>query len=187
MACGEAREKLAAAARRWPAFREYCPTACMLDALMPGMDGFAAPARSLRHLPAASQVPVLAAHRPGDAGVDSPARRIRGRRHDFFVKSSQWTLLAQAPAPVARLRMRRGEMEQAAARPGEGERIARSLTRHLGNWNPRSDPPGGLSDCDICRAHFRRAARGEAPDTEKLRHRVDPARFSADCARRWRA
>ena len=58
---------------------------------MPGMDGFET-CQALRALPAYAQVPVLML-----TGLDDDAsisRAYRAGATDFFVKSTQWSLLA---------------------------------------------------------------------------------------------
>ncbi len=67
------------------------PDLVVLDALMPGMDGFET-CQALRRLPNYAQMPVLML-----TGLDDDAsitRAYRAGATDFFVKSTQWSLLA---------------------------------------------------------------------------------------------
>ena len=62
------------------------PDCVLLDALMPGMDGFAT-CQALRKLPGGDQVPVLML--TGLDDEDSVARAYETGATDFFVKSNQ--------------------------------------------------------------------------------------------------
>ncbi|MEY2690132.1 MAG: hypothetical protein RL375_4332, partial [Pseudomonadota bacterium] len=67
------------------------PDLIVLDAMMPGLDGFAV-CRRLRETPAWEFLPVLML-----TGLDDDAsieRAYRAGATDFFVKSPQWSLLA---------------------------------------------------------------------------------------------
>lgn len=67
------------------------PDVIVLDAMMPGMDGFAV-CRQVRQLPGFDMVPVLML-----TGLDDEAsieRAYQAGATDFFVKTNQWSLLA---------------------------------------------------------------------------------------------
>src|SRR5690606_30586804 len=70
---------------------DWLPDVVVLDALMPGMDGFQT-CRAMRHLPGFESMPVLML-----TGLDDDAsinRAYEVGATDFFVKSTQWSLLA---------------------------------------------------------------------------------------------
>jgi diguanylate cyclase (GGDEF)-like protein len=126
-------------------FRRQLPDCVLLDALMPGMDGFAA-CEQLRRLPGGAQVPVLML--TGLDDEESIARAYEAGATDFFVKSTQWTLLAQRTRYLLRASRLRQELEQSRAKLAKAQRIA-----HLGTWewNLRSDE---VAACSICLAIF---------------------------------
>ncbi|HEY4371397.1 MAG TPA: EAL domain-containing protein [Burkholderiales bacterium] len=148
------------------AFREHLPDCVLLDALMPGMDGFAT-CEALRHLPGGGQVPVLML--TGLEDEESIARAYEAGATDFFVKSSQWTLLAQRTRYLLRASKMRQELEQSRATLAKAQRIARLGTWE---WNPRGNR---VSACDICRAIFGLPPAVEILTTDTLFHRADAA------------
>ena len=98
----------------------------LLDAMMPGMDGFAT-CKALRGLHGGAQVPVLML-----TGLDddqSIANAYEAGATDFFVKSTQWTLLAQRTRYLLRATGTRRELERHRAMLARAQRIAR-----LGVW-----------------------------------------------------
>ncbi len=103
------------------------PDVVVLDALMPGMDGFAACER-LRRLPHGEHVPVLML-----TGLDdepSIARAYEAGATDFFVKtSSQWTLLSERLRYILRSARMRDALAESEAKLTKAQRIAR-----LGSW-----------------------------------------------------
>ena len=102
------------------------PDCVLLDALMPGMDGFAT-CRALRQLPGGAQVPVLML--TGLDDDESVAHAYEAGATDFFVKSTQWTLLVQRTRYLLRAARMRGELETSRAKLARAQRIAR-----LGTW-----------------------------------------------------
>ncbi|MES2091282.1 MAG: diguanylate cyclase, partial [Pseudomonadota bacterium] len=71
--------------------REWLPDVVVLDAVMPGLDGFAT-CQELRQLPGYESVPVLML-----TGLDDEASITRAYEvgaTDFFIKCNQWSLLA---------------------------------------------------------------------------------------------
>jgi diguanylate cyclase (GGDEF)-like protein len=107
-------------------FRLNLPDCVLLDALMPGMDGFAA-CEALRKIEGGAQVPVLML--TGLEDEESVARAYEAGATDFFVKSTQWTLLAQRTRYLLRASRLRQELEQSRAKLAKAQRIAR-----LGTW-----------------------------------------------------
>ncbi len=113
----------------------------LLDALMPGMNGFEA-CGALRTLPHGANIPVLMLTGLDDEG--SIARAYEAGATDFFVKSNQWTLLAQRARYLLRASRMRTELEQSRSKLARAQRIAR-----LGSWEWEV-----VADCvtasDIC-------------------------------------
>jgi PleD family two-component response regulator len=99
---------------------DWLPDVVVLDALMPGLDGFET-CRELRVLPGFESLPVLML-----TGLDDDAsitRAYEAGATDFFVKSTQWSLLAGRLRYLLRAsRTRRARAQQVApgarARPG---------------------------------------------------------------------
>ena len=100
---------------------DWLPDVVVLDALMPGLDGFET-CRALRALPGFESLPVLML-----TGLDDDAsitRAYEAGATDFFVKSTQWSLLAGRLRYLLRASRTRVELErsksQAGARAGPG-------------------------------------------------------------------
>jgi len=108
-------------------FTHEVPAVVLLDAMMPGMDGFTACER-LRRLPGGLHVPILML-----TGLDdelSIARAYEAGATDFFVKSTnQWTLLSERLRYLLRASRMREELVQSRATLNKAQRIAR-----LGSW-----------------------------------------------------
>ena len=117
------------------------PDCVLLDALMPGMDGFAT-CRALRLSPGGAQVPVLML--TGLDDEESVAHAYEAGATDFFVKSTQWTLLVQRTRYLLRAARMRGELENSRAKLARAQRIARLGTWE---WDLRS---GFLVGSDLC-------------------------------------
>lgn len=109
------------------AFAQRRPDVVVLDALMPGLDGFAACER-LRRLPGGEHVPVLML--TGLDDEESIARAYEAGATDFFVKNTQhWTLLSQRLRYLLRNARMREELAASERRLANAQRIAR-----LGCW-----------------------------------------------------
>ena len=111
------------------------PDIVVLDALMPGLDGFQT-CRRLRERPGFEAVPVLML-----TGLDDDAsiqRAYEAGASDFFVKSAQWTLLAGRLRYLLRSSRNRIELEQSKSRLARAQDIARmgSLEWRLGERGP---------------------------------------------------
>lgn len=108
-------------------FAREVPMVVVVDALMPGMDGFAVCER-LRKLPGGAHVPVLML-----TGLDddtSIAHAYEAGATDFFVKATnQWTLLSERLRYMLRAARLREELAQSQATLNRAQRIAR-----LGTW-----------------------------------------------------
>jgi PleD family two-component response regulator len=91
---------------------DWAPDIIVLDAMMPGLDGFAT-CRRLRATPGYENVPVLML-----TGLDddaSIARAYQAGATDFFVKASQWSLLAGRLQYLLRASRTRIELERSQA------------------------------------------------------------------------
>lgn len=108
-------------------FQEMRPACVVLDAMMPGLDGFETCDR-LRHLPGGRRVPVLML--TGLEDEDSVARAYEAGATDFFVKSQQWTLLAQRVRYLLRSSRIQNELERSRSRLAKAQHLAR-----LGSWD----------------------------------------------------
>ncbi len=102
--------------------RESQPDVVVLDALMPGMDGFET-CRELRRLSAFASLPVLML-----TGLDDEAsinRAYEAGATDFFVKSNQWSLLDGRLRYLLRSSRTRLELELSQARLARAQDLAR--------------------------------------------------------------
>jgi predicted signal transduction protein with EAL and GGDEF domain/DNA-binding response OmpR family regulator len=110
---------------------ESAPDLVVLDALMPGMDGFET-CRALRAMPGYAQVPVLML-----TGLDDDAsitRAYRAGATDFFVKSTQWSLLAGRLRYMLRASRTRIELERSKSKLARAQDLAR-----MGSFEWRRD------------------------------------------------
>ena len=98
----------------------------LLDALMPGIDGFDT-CRRIRKLPGGEHVPVLMLTGLDDEG--SIAHAYEAGATDFFVKSDHWALLVQRIRYLLRASRMRDELAKSRAKEARAQRIAR-----LGHW-----------------------------------------------------
>ncbi len=102
--------------------RDSQPDVVVLDALMPGMDGFET-CRELRRLSAFASLPVLML-----TGLDDEAsinRAYEAGATDFFVKSNQWSLLDGRLRYLLRSSRTRLELELSQARLARAQDLAR--------------------------------------------------------------
>ena len=100
----------------------WLPDVVVLDALMPGLDGFQA-CRALRALPGFESLPVLML-----TGLDDDAsitRAYEAGATDFFVKSTQWSLLAGRLRYLLRSARTRAELERSKSRLARAQDLAR--------------------------------------------------------------
>jgi diguanylate cyclase (GGDEF)-like protein len=100
----------------------WLPDVVVLDALMPGMNGFET-CRALRVLPGFESLPVLML-----TGLDDDAsitRAYEAGATDFFVKSNQWSLLAGRLRYLLRSSRTRLELERAKSRLARAQDLAR--------------------------------------------------------------
>ena len=108
------------------AFQREHADVVLLDALMPGIDGFDT-CRKIRTLPGGEHVPVLMLTGLDDEG--SIARAYEAGATDFFVKSDHWALLVQRIRYLLRASRMRDELAKSRAKEARAQRIAR-----LGHW-----------------------------------------------------
>ena len=100
----------------------WAPDVVVLDAMMPGLDGFATCAR-LRAMPGYENVPVLML-----TGLDDDAsitRAYQAGATDFFVKAIQWSLLAGRLQYLLRASRTRIELERSQAKLARAQDLAR--------------------------------------------------------------
>ncbi len=98
------------------------PDVVVLDAVMPGLDGFAT-CQELRHLPGFESVPVLML-----TGLDDEASITRAYEvgaTDFFVKCTQWSLLAGRLRYLLRASRTRYELERSKSKLARAQDLAR--------------------------------------------------------------
>jgi predicted signal transduction protein with EAL and GGDEF domain/ActR/RegA family two-component response regulator len=118
--------------------RSSVPDIVVLDALMPGMDGFETCER-LRRLPGLDHVPVLML--TGLDDDESISRAYRAGATDFFVKTPQWSLLDGRLRYLLRSSRTRQELLRSRARLARALDLARmgSFDWHPvpGHWDGR--------------------------------------------------
>ena len=101
---------------------DYLPDVVVLDAVMPGLDGFAT-CQELRQLPGFETIPVLML-----TGLDDEASITRAYEvgaTDFFVKSTQWSLLAGRLRYLLRAARTRAELERSKFKLARAQELAR--------------------------------------------------------------
>ncbi|MBS0305038.1 MAG: EAL domain-containing protein [Proteobacteria bacterium] len=116
--------------------RAHAPDIIVLDAIMPGLDGFAT-CRAIRALPGFENVPVLML-----TGLDDDAsitRAYQAGATDFFVKATQWSLLAGRLHYLLRASQTRLELERSKAKLARAQDLAR-----MGSFDWRRGEHGGL-------------------------------------------
>ena len=121
---------------------EWTPDIMVLDAVMPGLDGFDT-CRQLRESAGFENLPVLML-----TGLDDDAsinRAYQVGATDFFVKSTQWSLLAGRLRHVLRSARTRQELERSKSKLARAQDLAR-----MGSFDWRKPvgghhPTGGLT------------------------------------------
>ena len=101
---------------------DWLPDVVVLDALMPGMDGFET-CHELRSLPGFESLPLLML-----TGLDDDAsitRAYEAGATDFFVKSTQWSLLAGRLRYLLRSSRTRLELERSKSKLARAQDLAR--------------------------------------------------------------
>ena len=114
----------------------HTPDIVVLDAIMPGLDGFAT-CQAIRGMPGLENVPVLML-----TGLDDDAsitRAYQAGASDFFVKATQWSLLAGRLHYLLRASRTRIELERSKAKLGRAQDLAR-----MGSFDWRRSE-GGLA------------------------------------------
>ena len=102
--------------------RDWTPDIIVLDALMPGLDGFDT-CRRLRRLHGFENVPVLML-----TGLDDDAsitRAYEAGATDFFVKTTQWSLLTGRVHYLLRASRTRIELERSKSKLARAQDLAR--------------------------------------------------------------
>jgi predicted signal transduction protein with EAL and GGDEF domain/CheY-like chemotaxis protein len=98
------------------------PEVVVLDAMMPGLDGFAT-CRAMRRMPACRNLPVLML-----TGLDDDAsvqRALEAGATDFLVKSTQWSLLALRLQVLLRAYSTLVELERSNSKLARAQDLAR--------------------------------------------------------------
>ena len=116
---------------------DWAPDVVVLDAMMPGLDGFAT-CRRLRAMPGYENVPVLML-----TGLDDDASITRAYQvgaTDFFVKANQWSLLAGRLQYLLRASRTRIELERSQAKLARAQDLARMGSF---DWRRHSGRGGG--------------------------------------------
>ncbi len=101
---------------------ERTPDIIVLDAMMPGLDGFDT-CRAVRRLPGFENVPVLML-----TGLDDDAsitRAYEAGATDFYVKATQWSLLAGRLRYLLRASRTRIELERSKSKLARAQDLAR--------------------------------------------------------------
>jgi predicted signal transduction protein with EAL and GGDEF domain/DNA-binding response OmpR family regulator len=112
---------------------EWLPDVVVLDAVMPGLDGFDT-CQELRHMPGYESIPVLML-----TGLDDEASITRAYEvgaTDFFVKCNQWSLLAGRLRYLLRASRTRHELERSKAKLARAQDLARMGSF---DWRRESD------------------------------------------------
>ncbi len=102
--------------------RDWTPDIIVLDAMMPGLDGFET-CRRLRRTPGFENVPVLML-----TGLEDDAsitRAYQAGATDFFVKATQWSLLSGRLHYLLRASRTRIELERNRAKLARAQDLAR--------------------------------------------------------------
>ncbi len=120
---------------------EWLPDVVVLDAMMPGLDGFET-CKQLRQLPGFESLPVLML-----TGLDDDAsitRAYEAGATDFFVKSTQWSLLTGRLRYLLRSARTRQELERNKSRLARAQDLARmgSFDWRRGHGSPVFSPEG---------------------------------------------
>ncbi|MDP1650829.1 MAG: EAL domain-containing protein [Rubrivivax sp.] len=119
--------------------QDHTPDIVVLDALMPGLDGFET-CRALRRLSGHENMPVLML-----TGLDDDAsitRAYQAGASDFFVKSTQWSLLAGRLQYLLRASRTRLELERSKSKLARAQDLARMGSFDW--WRAEHGRPGGL-------------------------------------------
>ncbi|MCK6423854.1 MAG: EAL domain-containing protein [Burkholderiaceae bacterium] len=114
--------------------QDWTPDLIVLDALMPGLDGFET-CRRLRSLPGCELLPVLML-----TGLDDDAsieRAYDAGATDFFVKSTQWSLLCGRVRNLLRSARTHHELLRSRAKLARAQDLAR-----MGSFDWRFGPRG---------------------------------------------
>ena len=115
------------------------PDIIVLDALMPGLDGFDT-CRRVRRLPGFENVPILML-----TGLDDDAsitRAYQAGATDFYVKATQWSLLAGRLHYLLRASRTRIELERSKSKLARAQDLARmgSFDWHRSSGGPLMSP-----------------------------------------------
>ena len=145
------------------------PDVVVLDAVMPGMDGFAT-CRRLRQLAGHEHTPVLVLTALDDEA--SIAKAYEAGATDFFVKSSQWNLLAGRLHYLLRAALTRKELESSKAKLARAQDLARMGSLQ---WHAAERGPSGQLELSAEALRVFGLGPGAAPTVRGLLRMVEPA------------
>ncbi|MBP6901112.1 MAG: EAL domain-containing protein [Burkholderiaceae bacterium] len=138
----------------------HTPDIVVLDAMMPGLDGFDT-CRDLRTLPGLENMPVLML--TGLEDEASITRAYQAGATDFFVKSTQWSLLAGRLRYLLRSARTRLELERSKAKLARAQDLARMGSF---DWKPAAVGPAGQAMGGLQLAPEAARVFGFAADTQ---------------------
>ena len=121
---------------------DWTPDIIVLDAVMPGLDGFDT-CHELRESPGFENMPVLML-----TGLDDEVsinRAYQVGATDFFVKSTQWSLLAGRLRHVLRSARTRQELERSKSKLARAQDLARMGSFDWRKPSGSGHPTGGLT------------------------------------------
>ncbi len=123
---------------------DWAPDIVVLDAVMPGLDGFDT-CRALRALGGFENMPVLMLTGLDDEASINHAYQVGAT--DFFVKSTQWSLLAGRLRHLLRSSRTRLELERSKSKLARAQDLARmgSFDWRMPTLVPAPSPGAGLS------------------------------------------
>ena len=128
--------------------RNWTPDIIVLDAMMPGLDGFDT-CRQLRRTPGFENVPVLML-----TGLEDDAsitRAYQAGASDFFVKATQWSLLAGRLHYLLRASRTRIELERNRAKLARAQDLARMGSFDWRKHERAGEPSGMLMSPEALR------------------------------------
>lgn len=153
---------------------DWLPDVLVLDAVMPGLDGFET-CQELRNIPGYESLPVLMLTGLDDEQSINRAYEVGAT--DFFVKSQQWSLLAGRLRYLLRAARTREELEHSKAKLAMAQDLARmgSIDWHKGSgdglaFSPESLRVFGLGPKD--RLSMRQVMRMMLPEEQQAFRRV---------------
>ena len=147
---------------------QWMPDVVVLDAMMPGLDGFET-CRRLRRMPGHEHTPVLML--TGLDDDESIAMAYEAGATDFFLKSHQWNLLAGRLRYLLRVAHTRKELESSKAKLARAQDLARMGSLQ---WHAAERGASGHLELSAEAARVFGLGPGAAPSVRGLLRRVEP-------------